>query len=163
MATENYEVYYFQNGRWHVHARYEAEEREIAIEEAISVESKLGYPARVIRETFYADTNTTEETVTYQGTKAKKLPTRTRCSVRKVKAEPDLVPKVPARSQAARRRRVALRAPAGTPHNAAPVGAQIGIGLLLPAAAVLLRRSPSPLIRRNSGGARKRSTPSLSC
>jgi hypothetical protein len=73
MATENYEVYYFQNGRWHVHARYEAEEREIAIEEAISVESKLGYPARVIRETFYADTNTTEETVTYQGTKAKKI------------------------------------------------------------------------------------------
>lgn len=73
MATEHYEVYYFQNGRWHVHARYEAEEREIAIEEAVSVESKLGYPARVIRETFYSDTNTTEETVTYQGTKAKSI------------------------------------------------------------------------------------------
>jgi len=73
MAIEHYEIYYFQNCRWHVHARYEADEREIAIEEAVSVESKLGYPARVIRETFYPDTNTTEESVTYQGTKAKNI------------------------------------------------------------------------------------------
>ncbi len=73
MAIEHYEIYYFQNGRWHVHARYEADEREVAIEEAVSVESKLGYPARVIRETFYPDTNTTEESVTYQGNKAKNI------------------------------------------------------------------------------------------
>lgn len=73
MAIEHFEVYYFQNGRWHVHARFEAEEREVAIEEAKSVETNLGYPARVIRETFYQETNTTEEVVTYQGVRAKKI------------------------------------------------------------------------------------------
>ncbi|NKB43808.1 MAG: hypothetical protein GKS03_05970 [Alphaproteobacteria bacterium] len=73
MAIEHFEIYYFQNGRWHVHARFEAEEREIAIEETKSVEANLGYPARVIRETFYPETNTTEEVVTYQGNRAKKI------------------------------------------------------------------------------------------
>lgn len=73
MAIEHFEVYYFQNGRWHVHARFEAEEREIAIEETKSVETNLGYPARVIRETFYPESNTTEEVVTYQGNRAKKI------------------------------------------------------------------------------------------
>lgn len=73
MAIEHFEVYYFQNGRWHVHARFEAEEREVAIEEAKSVEANLGYAARVIRETFYAETNTTEEVVTFQGNRAKKI------------------------------------------------------------------------------------------
>ena len=73
MATYNYEVYYFQGGRWHVHARYETNEKEEAIEEAKSVESKLGFPARVIRETFHPETNTTEELVAYQGTRAKNI------------------------------------------------------------------------------------------
>lgn len=73
MAIEHFEVYYYQNGRWHVHARFEAEEREIAIEETKSVETNLGYPARVIRETFYPESNTTEEVVTYQGNRAKKI------------------------------------------------------------------------------------------
>ncbi len=73
MAIEHFEVYYFQNGRWHVHARFETQEREIAIEEAKSVEANLGYPARVIRETFYPESNTTEEVVSYQGNRAKKI------------------------------------------------------------------------------------------
>lgn len=73
MAIEHFEVYYFQNGRWHVHARFESGEREIAIEESKSVETNLGYPARVIRETFYSETNTTEEVVTFQGARAKKI------------------------------------------------------------------------------------------
>jgi adenylate cyclase len=73
MAIEHYEVYYFQNGRWHVHARFEAAERETAIEEAKSVETNLGYAARVIRETFYPESNTTEEVVTFQGNRAKKI------------------------------------------------------------------------------------------
>ena len=73
MAIEEYEVYYYQNGRWHVHARFEAAEREIAIEEAKSVETKLGFPARVIRETYDPESNTTEETVTYQGQRAKSI------------------------------------------------------------------------------------------
>ncbi len=73
MAIEHFEVYYFQNGRWHVHARFENQEREIAIEEAKSVETNLGFPARVIRETFYPESNTTEEVVSYQGNRAKKI------------------------------------------------------------------------------------------
>lgn len=73
MAIEHFEVYYFQNGRWHVHARFDGQEREIAIEESKSVEANLGYPARVIRETFYPETNTTEEVVTFQGNRAKKI------------------------------------------------------------------------------------------
>lgn len=73
MAIDQFEVYYFQNGRWHVHARYEAAEREIAVEEAKSVETNLGYPARVIRETFFPESNTTEEVVTYQGQRAKQI------------------------------------------------------------------------------------------
>lgn len=73
MAIEHFEVYYYQNGRWHVHARFEAGEREIAIEETKSVETNLGYPARVIREAFDPESNTTEEVVTYQGHRAKKI------------------------------------------------------------------------------------------
>ena len=73
MAIVHFEIYYYQNGRWHVHGRFEAEERENAIEETKSVETNLGYPARVIRETFYPETNTTEEVVTYQGNRAKKI------------------------------------------------------------------------------------------
>ena len=60
MARETFEVYYFQNGRWSVHASYEPGQRELAIEEAKNVESTMGYPTRVVRETFYPETKTTE-------------------------------------------------------------------------------------------------------
>jgi hypothetical protein len=73
MARDSYEVYYFQNNRWSVHASYEGDARDDAIEEAINVETKLGFPARVVRETYYAETNTTEEVVAWQGTKSRKI------------------------------------------------------------------------------------------
>jgi adenylate cyclase len=73
MARESFEVYYFQNGRWSVHASYEPGQRELAIEEAKNVEAQMGYPARVVRETFYPETNTTEEVVSWQGSRAKKV------------------------------------------------------------------------------------------
>ena len=73
MSTETFEVYYFQNGRWAVHASFDASERELAIEEAKSVETKLGFPAKVVRETYYPETNTTEEVTTYSGQKGKSV------------------------------------------------------------------------------------------
>jgi adenylate cyclase len=73
MARDSYEVYYFQNNRWSVHASYEGDARDEAIEEAINVETKLGFPARVVRETYYAETNTTEEVVAWQGAKSRKI------------------------------------------------------------------------------------------
>ncbi|MCB2107878.1 MAG: hypothetical protein KDE14_09275 [Rhodobacteraceae bacterium] len=73
MPRESYEVYYFQNGRWSLHASFEAGQRDDAVTEAMGVESKLGLPSRVIRETFFEDTNTSEEVVTWQGTKGRKI------------------------------------------------------------------------------------------
>jgi adenylate cyclase len=73
MARDSYEVYYFQNNRWSVHASFEGDARDEAIEEAINVETKLGFPARVVRETYYAETNTTEEVVAWQGAKSRKI------------------------------------------------------------------------------------------
>ena len=73
MSTETFEVYYFQNGRWAVHASFDGSERELAIEEAKSVETKLGFPAKVVRETYFPETNTTEEVTTYSGQKGKSV------------------------------------------------------------------------------------------
>ncbi|MDX2224821.1 MAG: adenylate/guanylate cyclase domain-containing protein [Rhodospirillaceae bacterium] len=73
MPRDTFEVYYFQSGRWSVHASFEADQRDLAIEEAKGVEAKLGYPSRVVRATFFEDSNTSEEVVTWQGTKGRKI------------------------------------------------------------------------------------------
>ncbi len=73
MARETYELYYSQNGRWQLHASYEPSEREKAIEDAKGIEAKEGFPTRVVRETFNSDSNTSEEVVTWQSTKAKAM------------------------------------------------------------------------------------------
>ena len=73
MPRDSFDVYYHQNGRWSVHASFESDQRELAIEEAKGVEAKLGYPARVVRETFFEDTNTSDAIVTWQGPKSRKL------------------------------------------------------------------------------------------
>ena len=73
MARESYEVYYQQNGRWQLHASYEANQREQAIEDAKGIEAKEGFPSRVVRETFSDETNTSEEVVTWQSAKAKNI------------------------------------------------------------------------------------------
>jgi adenylate cyclase len=72
-VRESYEVYYFQNGRWQLHGSYEAHERDKSIEECKVVESKTGFPTRLIRETFNPDTNTSEEVITWQSQKAKTI------------------------------------------------------------------------------------------
>ncbi len=73
MARDTYEVYYHQNGRWQLHASFESGERDIAIEEANVVANKEGYATRVVRETFYPETNTTEDVVAWQSPKAKQM------------------------------------------------------------------------------------------
>ena len=73
MARDTYEVYYHQNKRWQLHASFESNEREVAIEEATMVANKEGFATRVVRETFFPDTNTTEEVVAWQSPKAKQM------------------------------------------------------------------------------------------
>ncbi len=74
MATkDSFEVYYYQNGRWQLHTSFEANQRDLAIEEATMVEGKKGYPTRVVRGSYSSDTNTTEESVTWQSQKAKSI------------------------------------------------------------------------------------------
>ncbi|MDX2145351.1 MAG: adenylate/guanylate cyclase domain-containing protein [Rhodospirillaceae bacterium] len=73
MSRDTYEIYYYQNGRWQLHASYESDQREDAVAEAMNVEGKLNLPARVVRETFFPETNTSEETITWQGNKGKKI------------------------------------------------------------------------------------------
>jgi adenylate cyclase len=73
MARDTYEVYYYQSGRWSLHASFEGDQREQAVAEGMNVEAKLGYPARVIKETFFPETNTSEEVVAWQGAKGKSI------------------------------------------------------------------------------------------
>jgi adenylate cyclase len=73
MARDTFEVYYNQNGRWQLHASYEASQRELAIEDARMVEQKEGYATRVVRETFQPETNTTDTVISWQSQKAKAI------------------------------------------------------------------------------------------
>ncbi|MGE3333288.1 MAG: adenylate/guanylate cyclase domain-containing protein [Rhodospirillaceae bacterium] len=73
MPRDTFEVYYNQNGRWQLHASFEASQRDLAIEEAKAVEQKEGYPTRVVRETFNSESNTTEDAITWQSNKAKNI------------------------------------------------------------------------------------------
>ena len=73
MAQGTYEVYYHQNGRWHLHASFENGEREIAVGETTIVANKEGYTTRVVRETFDSEINTTENVVVWQSPEAKKM------------------------------------------------------------------------------------------
>ncbi len=73
MGRENYEVYYFQNGRWQLHASHPSGQREQAIEDAKGVEAKEGYPSRVVRETFSDETNTSSAAITWQSPTAKSM------------------------------------------------------------------------------------------
>jgi adenylate cyclase len=98
MARESFEVYYSQNGRWQLHASYEANEREKAVEDAKGIEAKEGFPSRVVRETFNDETNTSEEVITWQSEKAKKMnDADSMFGEKKVKAAPKKRPPPPPR------------------------------------------------------------------
>ena len=64
----HYEVYTLDTGnRWNLHARYERNEREAALNDAKNVERTLQIPAKVVRETYYPGNNHSEEALVYAG------------------------------------------------------------------------------------------------
>jgi adenylate cyclase len=74
MARDSFEIYYYQDGRWSVHATFEAAQREQALAEAQELEKTLRAPVRLVRETYYPETNKSEEAISWQSTKAKEMP-----------------------------------------------------------------------------------------
>ncbi|RED52257.1 adenylate/guanylate cyclase domain-containing protein [Aestuariispira insulae] len=73
--STNYEVYYMQDGRWHLQASYNGEKREEAVEEAKSLE-KEGHMqgACVVREAYNSHSNESVESVIYHSPQLKSKP-----------------------------------------------------------------------------------------
>jgi len=65
----NFEVQIMQGGRWTIHARFPASQREQAIEEAKQLDkSNIGGGVRVIRDVYDSDTGTSSEFTVYKST-----------------------------------------------------------------------------------------------
>jgi adenylate cyclase len=71
LAITQFEVYVLQQGRWILHARYPGEERQQAVLDARTTEAATGFPAKVIRETYFPEVNDSERITTYISPKAK--------------------------------------------------------------------------------------------
>jgi len=71
LAITQFEVYALQKGRWTLHARYPGEERKEAVLDARTTEAATGFPTKVIRETYFPETNDSERITTYISPKAK--------------------------------------------------------------------------------------------
>ncbi len=67
LAIVHYEVYTLDGQRWTLHARFNRDERDAALEEAKGVEQTLGVAAKVVRETYYPGNNMSEEALVYSG------------------------------------------------------------------------------------------------
>ncbi len=61
----SFEVYYLQDGRWQIHARYGRGEREESVEEARRLDTGGFSAACVVRESYEKSTNKSEEAVIY--------------------------------------------------------------------------------------------------
>ncbi|WP_404386155.1 adenylate/guanylate cyclase domain-containing protein [Caenispirillum salinarum] len=70
-AIVNYELYVLEGAEWSLHARFPGDERSKAIAEAQSVESQTNKPTKVTRETWYPDSNTSDEALAYISPRAK--------------------------------------------------------------------------------------------
>ncbi len=70
----SFEVYYMQNGRWQIHARFGANAREEATDEAKRLDTGGFEASCVIRETFDNANNTSEEVVVYHSPSLKTKP-----------------------------------------------------------------------------------------
>ena len=71
LAITQFEVYVLQKGRWTLHARYPGEERREAVADAHTVETRTGFPSKVIRETYFPDVNDSERFTIYTSPKIK--------------------------------------------------------------------------------------------
>ncbi len=72
-SVTQFEVQVYHDRRWSIHARYRKNEREEAVRDAIATENSTRYPAKVIRENYYPENNTTETLTIYETPKARKL------------------------------------------------------------------------------------------
>lgn len=66
-AIVHYEVYTYDVRGWTLQSRYPGDERDTAIHDAKTMEFSLNRPVRVIRETYYTDSNISDEVVTFVG------------------------------------------------------------------------------------------------
>jgi adenylate cyclase len=76
LAVTQFEVHVYQQGRWSIHARYPNSEREEAVRDAVATGSVASCPTKVIRETYFPETNSTETVTIYVSPKAKALRAR---------------------------------------------------------------------------------------
>lgn len=75
----SFEVYYLQHGRWSIHARFGAEHREEAIEEAKRLDHSGHFDAAcVVRDSFDSAAGQSDETVIYHSPSLKSKPPVTR-------------------------------------------------------------------------------------
>jgi hypothetical protein len=68
-----YEVYVYEAGRWSLHARYPGVQRADAVKDADTTEFTTGHATKVVRDTYFPDSNENEEVTTYLSPKAKLL------------------------------------------------------------------------------------------
>jgi adenylate cyclase len=71
MIIVHYEVYVLEGRGWMLHARFPRSERDTAIAEAKELEQALKIKVKVIRETYYSETNAFEEAEVYISAGAK--------------------------------------------------------------------------------------------
>jgi adenylate cyclase len=75
MIIVHYEVYVLEGRGWMLHARFPRTERETAVNEAKELEQTLNVRVKVVRETYYTDTNAFDEAEIYlSGSKGAKSP-----------------------------------------------------------------------------------------
>ena len=72
LAVTQLEVYVLARGRWTLHARYAGEDNKEALWDAQATERLTGFPAKIVRETFFPELNDSERITTYISPKAKK-------------------------------------------------------------------------------------------
>jgi len=73
LAITQFEVQVLQRGRWTIHARYPGEEKNVALRDAQDTELNTGFPTKVIRETYFPESNESERITTYVSPKAKQV------------------------------------------------------------------------------------------
>jgi adenylate cyclase len=65
MIIVHYEVYVLESRGWMLHARFPRQERDEAIKEAKEIEATINARVKVLRETYYTDTNVFDEAEVY--------------------------------------------------------------------------------------------------
>ncbi len=70
-VVTQFEVHVYRKGHWSIHARYPGYGREDAVREAMATEFSAGCPTKVIRETYYPESNRAESVTTYVSPKTR--------------------------------------------------------------------------------------------